>query len=165
MVSAALVGQVIQSYRLRKGMSQEVLSGLAGLDRTHYSKIERGLRSPTLDTLFKIAQALDIPPSDIVRQIEQQISEYPNHNFMGGKPVEQKIKQDSIRIGENIRRIRLAQHIKQTQLVQLLQLEGINMTRETLVKIERGVRHIEATQLRGIRDALHTTYDELFRES
>lgn len=62
MVSAALVGQVIQSYRLRKGMSQEVLSGLAGLDRTHYSKI---------------AQALDIPPSDIVRQIEQQISEYP----------------------------------------------------------------------------------------
>ena len=77
MVSAALVGQVIQSYRLRKGMSQEVLSGLAGLDRTHYSKIERGLRSPTLDTLFKIAQALDIPHSDIVRQIEQQISEYP----------------------------------------------------------------------------------------
>ena len=43
---------------------------------------------------------------------------------MGGKPVEQKIKQDSIRIGENIRRIRLAQHIKQTQLVQLLQLEN-----------------------------------------
>ena len=77
MVSAALVGQVIQSYRLRKGMSQEVLSALAGLDRTHYSKIERGLRSPTLDTLFKIAQALDIPPSDIVRQIEQQISESP----------------------------------------------------------------------------------------
>ena len=38
--------------------------------------------------------------------------------------MEQKIKQDSIRIGENIRRIRLAQHIKQTQLVQLLQLEG-----------------------------------------
>lgn len=165
MVSAALVGQVIQSYRLRKGMSQEVLSGLAGLDRTHYSKIERGLRSPTLDTLFKIAQALDIPPSDIVGKLSSKYQSTPNHNFMGGKPVEQKIKQDSIRIGENIRRIRLAQHIKQTQLVQLLQLEGINMTRETLVKIERGVRHIEATQLRGIRDALHTTYDELFRES
>ena len=83
MVSAALVGQVIQSYRLRKGMSQEVLSGLAGLDRTHYSKIERGLRSPTLDTLFKIAQALDIPPSDIVRQIEQPISEYPEPSCYG----------------------------------------------------------------------------------
>ena len=70
---------------------------------------------------------------------------------MGGKPVEQKIKQDSIRIGENIRRIRLAQHIKQTQLVQLLQLEGINMTRETLVKIERGVRQDVYKRQRWLR--------------
>jgi len=54
-------------------MSQEVLSGLADLDRTHYSKIERGLRSPTLDTLFKIAHALDIPPHEIVIAIEKEI--------------------------------------------------------------------------------------------
>lgn len=52
MVSAELVGKVIQRLRKNKGMSQEVLSGLATLDRTHYSKIERGLRSPTIDTLF-----------------------------------------------------------------------------------------------------------------
>ena len=70
MVDAVLVGRVLQTYRTRKGMSQEVLSGLAGLDRTHYSKLERGLRSPTLDTLFKIAQALEIPPHEIVRTIE-----------------------------------------------------------------------------------------------
>ena len=54
-------------------MSQELLSGLAGLDRTHYSKIERGLRAPTLDTLFKIAQALDIAPHEIVQTIESRI--------------------------------------------------------------------------------------------
>lgn len=70
MVSAKLVGTVIQRLRKAKGMSQEVLSGLAGLDRTHYSKIERGLRSPTIDTLFKIAQALDIPPNELVKEIE-----------------------------------------------------------------------------------------------
>ena len=70
MVDAALIGQILQEYRVKKGMSQELLSGLAGLDRTHYSKIERGLRSPTLDTLFKIAQALEIPPHAIVRTIE-----------------------------------------------------------------------------------------------
>ena len=45
----------------------------------------------------------------------------------------------------------------------MLQLEGIDITREALVKIERGKQHIQATQLRGIRDALHTTYDELLR--
>lgn len=75
MVSAELIGTVIQRLRKEKGMSQEVLSGLAGLDRTHYSKIERGLRSPTIDTLFKIAQALDIAPHELVRNIESCLKE------------------------------------------------------------------------------------------
>lgn len=76
---------------------------------------------------------------------------------------EQKIKQD-IRIGDNIRKIRQQQELGQTELVRLLQLEGVEMTRETLVKIERGTQHIRASQLRGIRDALHTTYDALLAE-
>ena len=79
--------------------------------------------------------------------------------------LEQKIKQeDSLRIGANIRRIRLERGMGQTELVRRLQLEGVDMTQETLVKIERGTQHIRATQLRGIRDALHTTYDELLAE-
>lgn len=75
----------------------------------------------------------------------------------------QKIKQDEIHIGQNIRRIRLEKGIGQTELVRLLQLQGVAITRETLVKIERGAQHIQAVQLRGIRDALGTTYDELLR--
>ena len=75
----------------------------------------------------------------------------------------QKIKQDEIRIGENIRRIRLEKGIGQTELVRMLQLEGVEMTRETLVKIERGIQHIQAAQLRGLRDALDTSYDELLK--
>ncbi len=39
------------------------------------------------------------------------------------------------------------------------------MTRESLVKIERGIQHIYATQLQGIRNVLETTYDELLKES
>ena len=77
--------------------------------------------------------------------------------------MEQKIKQDSIHIGEKIRRERLRKGIGQTQLVRQLQLAGVEMTRETLVKIERGTQHIQATQLRGIRDALGVTYDELLQ--
>lgn len=56
--------------------------------------------------------------------------------------MEQKIKQDSIHIGENIRRERLRKGIGQTELVRQLQLAGVEMTRETLVKIERGTQHI-----------------------
>lgn len=75
----------------------------------------------------------------------------------------QKIKQDQIQIGKNIREIRKKKGIGQTQLVRMLQLRGINMTRESLVKIERGNQHIQAIQLRGIRDALETSYEELLK--
>ena len=77
--------------------------------------------------------------------------------------MEQKIKQDAIHIGANIRRIRLEAGIGQTQLVCALQIKGVQMTRETLVKIERGIQHISASQLRGIKECLDTTYDDLLR--
>ena len=76
---------------------------------------------------------------------------------------EQKIKQDDIRIGENIRGIRKMRNIGQTELVRELDLLGVPMTREALVKIERGIQHVTATQLRAIRGALNTTYDELLK--
>ena len=76
---------------------------------------------------------------------------------------EQKIKQDEIDIGKNIRKIRKARKIGQTELSRRLELMGISMTRETLVKIERGSQHIYATQLKGIKEALETTYDDLLK--
>jgi transcriptional regulator with XRE-family HTH domain len=77
---------------------------------------------------------------------------------------EQKIKSDIfISIGKNIREIRMAKNIGQTELVRLLDLQGISITRESLVKIERGIQHIYASQLRAIKDALQTTYDELLK--
>lgn len=76
---------------------------------------------------------------------------------------EQKIKQDEILIGQNIREIRKQQGMGQTALVRQLQLSGIEMTRETLVKIERGIQHIQASQLRAIRDVLETSYEQLLK--
>ena len=77
--------------------------------------------------------------------------------------MEQKIKEEGIDIGGNIRRIRLEKGIGQTELIGMLDLKDIGMTREALVKIERGIQHITGTQLRGIRDCLETTYDELLK--
>jgi len=74
-----------------------------------------------------------------------------------------KIKQNGIDIGKNIREIRKSKKIGQTELSRKLELMGISMTRETIVKIERGIQHIYATQLKGIKEALDTTYDELLR--
>ena len=77
--------------------------------------------------------------------------------------MEQKIKQDEIFIGKNIRRIRKEKGIRQTEMVALLHLENGTITREALVKIERGIQHIQATQLRAIKNVLETTYDELLK--
>lgn len=74
----------------------------------------------------------------------------------------QKIKQQKNgSIGENIRKLRLQQGIGQTELVRQLDLQGVSITRECLVKIERGVQHIRVDQLKAIKEQLHTTYDEL----
>jgi transcriptional regulator with XRE-family HTH domain len=67
-----LVGRVIARFRLDKGITQEVLSGLSNIGRTHLSAIERGERKPTLETLFRISNALDVPMSTIVFSIEEE---------------------------------------------------------------------------------------------
>ena len=70
-----LVGEVIAEFRRKKGISQEVMSGLAGIGRTHLSAIERGERKPTLETLYKLSCALDTRMSVVVSEIENRISE------------------------------------------------------------------------------------------
>lgn len=67
------VGNVIAEFRKKKGLSQEVLSGLADIGRTHLSAIERGERKPTLETLYRLSCALNVKMSDIVSEIEKQI--------------------------------------------------------------------------------------------
>ena len=72
MLDSIIVGLVIQRFREQKKQSQELISGLAGIGRTHLSAIERGERKPTLETLFKIADALEIKASVIVAAIEEE---------------------------------------------------------------------------------------------
>ena len=81
-----------------------------------------------------------------------------------GVDLKQKIKQDQNgNIGKNIREIRLKRGIGQTELVRMLDLKGISITRECLVKIERGIQHVQVQQLKAIKDELKTTYDELLK--
>jgi len=68
------VGRVIASFRVRKGLTQEVLSGLSDIGRSHLSAIENGGRKPTLETLYRISLAFDVCMSDIVIEIEKEIN-------------------------------------------------------------------------------------------
>lgn len=73
MLDSIIVGKVIQEFREKKKLSQEVVSGLADIGRTHLSAIERGVRKPTLETFFKICDAMDVKPSVVIKEIENRI--------------------------------------------------------------------------------------------
>jgi transcriptional regulator with XRE-family HTH domain len=63
---AAAFGSVLRDCRQKAGISQEELAGRAGVDRTYVSLLERGLRQPTLDSLFRLARGLDVAAATLV---------------------------------------------------------------------------------------------------
>ena len=71
-LSAKIVGQAIAFFRKKKGISQEVLSGFAGIARTHLTMIENGTKQANFETIWRIALALDLRPSQLVEQIERE---------------------------------------------------------------------------------------------
>lgn len=70
-----IVGKVIARFREKKGLTQEVLSGLADIGRTHLSMIERGDRKPTMETFYRISRALDVKMSTIIIEIENELEQ------------------------------------------------------------------------------------------
>lgn len=70
-----IVGEAIADLRAKKGISQEVLSGLANIGRTHLSAIERGQRKPTLETLYRLSCALGVSMSEVVADIERRLGD------------------------------------------------------------------------------------------
>ena len=70
--NSQITGRIIRDLRRRKGWSQEVLSGLAGIARSHLSEIETGEKNANVDTLWRIAEALGIRMSELMRRVEEE---------------------------------------------------------------------------------------------
>ena len=69
-----ILGRVLKQVRQEKNMTQSQLAETCKLDLDYIGKIERGKRQPSISTLFKIADALDIPVADILQSVEKQRS-------------------------------------------------------------------------------------------
>lgn len=67
------VGQTIRNLRESKNLSQDVLSGLAGIARSHLSMIETGTKQANFQTIWRIALALEMRPSELVARIEETV--------------------------------------------------------------------------------------------
>lgn len=68
-----ILGTVIKDLRLSKNLSQEKLAELGEFERSYISKVETGARQIQFVTLVRLALALDVKPSDIVKKVEQHI--------------------------------------------------------------------------------------------
>lgn len=69
---AANFGRVIAEARAASGKSQEELAALAGVHRTYIGDIERGRKSPTLDVITALAQALGTKASALIARAEER---------------------------------------------------------------------------------------------
>jgi len=69
---SSVFGEVLRQHRVERNISQEELAYLAGVDRTFVSRLERGVRQPTITTLIGIGLALDIPAADLVKETEKE---------------------------------------------------------------------------------------------
>jgi len=67
---AIAVGMAIRSTREDKGHAQDGLALLAGVDRSYYGKLERGERQPSVGLLLRIAYALEVSGSDLLKRAE-----------------------------------------------------------------------------------------------
>lgn len=63
-------GQVIKQLREEKGLSQQELADYAEVDRTNVSDLERGIHHPSLTTVYKLAEILEIKPSELIAKVD-----------------------------------------------------------------------------------------------
>ncbi len=65
-------------------------------------------------------------------------------------------------VGQNIKTLRNIKGITQEQLAIKLQVNGCDITRSTIAKMEVGQRHIYIDELKSIKEILNIPFDELF---
>jgi transcriptional regulator with XRE-family HTH domain len=91
--SVIKIGTTIRAHRLQRGLSQGDIEKRTGLLRCYLSRVENGHTVPSLDTLSKIAMALDLP-----------ISQFFAEDSLGGQLNTQKLSDDELRFLTQIRR-------------------------------------------------------------
>jgi len=87
------IGTTIRSHRLQKGFSQGDIEKKTGLLRCYLSRVENGHTVPSLDTLSKIASALDLP-----------LSQFFMEDSVGKQMSSQKLSDEELKFLSQVRR-------------------------------------------------------------
>jgi transcriptional regulator with XRE-family HTH domain len=77
-------GKNVFLIRRRAGLSQEELASLSSLHRTEIGQLERGVRIPRIDTVIKLAGALEVPPGDLLKGMAWVVAPTRTGRFITG---------------------------------------------------------------------------------
>lgn len=73
MAMKAEAGRIIKEFRLKSGLSQDQVVDKIDMSKAYLSEIERGIKMPSLVTIFRIASAIDVKAWQIVKAIEEEV--------------------------------------------------------------------------------------------
>ncbi len=99
------IGLNIRKYRLKKDVSQEALAFSAGIHPAYIGRLERGEKCPTIDTLYKICEALEISVCEILNFKNDNFSSNSEAKFRIEKVLENLSDEQQIKIAEMIENI------------------------------------------------------------
>lgn len=74
MTTEEAFGLVLREIRIKRGISQEGLAFKSGFHRTYISMLERGIKNPSITTIFRLSVALEIRPSELINLVSQKIN-------------------------------------------------------------------------------------------
>lgn len=66
-------GQALREARLKLDLSQEEAALACGIDRGYFGQLERSVKSPTLNTIWRLADGLKIKPCELVTRVEELV--------------------------------------------------------------------------------------------
>ena len=72
---AEAFSEALREVRAEKGLSQEDAALASGIDRAYYGHLERASKSPTLKTIWKIADGLGVRPSELMARAERLLDD------------------------------------------------------------------------------------------
>ena len=103
------IGLTIRTYRLKRGMSQGDIEKRTGLLRCYLSRVENGHTVPSLETLQKIASAMELPLSEFFAGEEKPVTEVQGLSLDGDEiRFLTQVQRYAANLGESDRRLLLA---------------------------------------------------------
>jgi transcriptional regulator with XRE-family HTH domain len=99
------IGNRIRYYRKDRKLSQEELAEISGLHSSYIGQLERGIKSPSVDTIYKITKGLDVTMADFLRNIEMFDTDEDTYAMKSYLLIEQENESDQKHLYEIIKNI------------------------------------------------------------